>query len=53
VIKSAGKFMGELLEIWFFEDQKALKTLACLEGAWDFLSGRYGERRSDIGIRAT
>ena len=44
VLRSARKFLAELLEIWLFEDRKLEKTLACFEGFGDFLLGRYGER---------
>lgn len=44
VLRSARKFLTELLEVWLFEDRKAAKTLACFQGVRDFLLGRYGER---------
>ena len=49
VLRSAGKFLAELLEVWLFEDRKAAKTLACLQGTKDFLLGRYGARRGPVG----
>ena len=49
VLRSAGKFLTELLEVWLFEDRKASKTLACLQGTKDFLLGRYGARRGPVG----
>ncbi len=49
VLLSAGKFLAELLEVWLFEDRKAAKTLACLQGTKDFLLGRYGARRGPVG----
>lgn len=52
VLRSAGKFLIELVEIWLFENRKVGKTRACLQGGKDFLLGRYGERGSRIGAPA-
>ncbi len=49
VLHGAGKFLVEFLEIWLFEDRKAAKTLACLQGTKDFLLGRYGVRPGPVG----
>lgn len=49
VMRSVRKFMIEFLEIWLFEERKLEKTLACLRGAKDSLSGCYGEGGRQIG----
>jgi hypothetical protein len=44
VLQSMQKLFLEFVHIWLLEDAKLAKTRACVEGAWDFLRGRYGER---------